>query len=121
MFKVLERVSGAEERFEHQMGRCALCGKEIVWENYCKGDRGAWQLHHIDGNPENDNINNLACVCINEPQNCHLYVAHNGDTKKGALALHKWFRLEGWDEENLGDILQYKKPEEIVVWHIAND
>lgn len=115
------RLDSAESRYYKQGGRCALCGKEIVYNNYQKGERGAWQLHHIDGKPENDSLGNLAGVCINEPQNCHLYIAHGGDNKTGILAPRRWFRLQGWDPMDLDEILNYKEPSNILAWHIAND
>ncbi len=114
-------LESAEARFFKQGGRCSLCGKEIVFENYEKGDRGAWQLHHIDGKKDNNALDNLACVCINEPQNCYLNVVHDGDFNTGTLAPKKWFRLQGWDPMDLSEILNYRTPIDIFAWHIAND
>jgi hypothetical protein len=37
MFEFVERLADAETRFNLQGGRCALCGKEIVFENYETG------------------------------------------------------------------------------------
>lgn len=110
-----------EARFDHQDGRCALCGKEIVFENCDEGDRGSWHAHHIDGDFENNSLRNCTCVCINKPQKCHLYIAHDGSYAHGALAPRKWFRLEGWDDKELDDILECKNPEDIRQWHETND
>lgn len=73
-------------RFETQGRQCADCGKELVWENWDKGDRGAWHAHHIDGNSDNSALENCACLCVNEPENCHLNVGHGGDFRDGELA-----------------------------------
>jgi len=81
-------------RFDKQCGKCALCGKRLVRANYNRGHRGAWNAHHIDGNPRNSVMSNCAAVCINPPENCHLNVAHDGHFRLGALAPHWMFRLE---------------------------
>lgn len=39
------------------------CGKELVWENRGRSGRGAWEAHHIDGNPEHDTHSNCAILC----------------------------------------------------------
>lgn len=101
-------IEDAEDRFTVQGNRCALCGKELVFENSDQGDRGAWHAHHIDGNPENDDIDNCACVCINDP-NCHLNIAHGGEFNNGPLAPHRWFRLDGWTEIELNEIERIKR------------
>jgi hypothetical protein len=85
-----------EERFKRQGGRCALCGKRLVLENYEKGEENAWASHHIDGDSSNNVIDNCAVVCINEPENCHLNSAHTGDFSFGVLAPKSWFHLDGW-------------------------
>jgi len=85
-----------KERFYRQRRRCALCAKIIFFENYQKGDKGAWVAHHIDGNPNNCKFSNCACVCINEPENCHLKIAHGGDFTNGKLAPKSKFHLQGW-------------------------
>lgn len=81
------------ERFDKQNAQCALCDKEIVWLNTKKGEKGAWAAHHIDGDADNNVLSNCACVCINDPQNCHLNIAHSGDFKDGELAPKSAFTL----------------------------
>lgn len=85
-----------KKRFRRQREKCALCAKIIFFENYQKGDKGAWVAHHIDGNPNNCKFSNCACVCINEPENCHLKIAHGGDFNTGKLAPKSKFHLQGW-------------------------
>lgn len=80
-------------RFDKQGEQCASCGKELVWKNRDRGDQGAWHAHHIDGNPDNNDISNCACLCINEPENCHLNVGHLGDSSSGKLAPISRFKL----------------------------
>ncbi|MDD2890227.1 MAG: hypothetical protein PHE49_06270 [bacterium] len=53
---------------------------------------GAWHAHHIDGDNDNNDIGNCACVCINEP-NCHLK-AHGGNFTTGTLLPKSEFTLE---------------------------
>lgn len=81
------------ERFKRQKGRCAWCDKELSLDNYRKADKGGWEAHHIDGNPDNNALGNCAVVCINEPENCHLKVAHGGDFRNGKLAPRDRFQL----------------------------
>ena len=84
----------AKLRFKRQKGKCAVCGKDLVWVNRDKGDRGAWHAHHIDGDKRNTNLSNCACLCINEPKNCHLNVGHSGDFQSGKLAPRSKFKLK---------------------------
>ncbi|MCK4395289.1 MAG: hypothetical protein KAW56_14310 [Candidatus Marinimicrobia bacterium] len=58
-------------RFERQSSRCAPCGKILTKGNFGKGTKGAWEAHHIDGDPDNNNLANYACLCINPPEECH--------------------------------------------------
>lgn len=81
------------ERFDRQGGRCALCGKALVRANFDKGDRGAWHAHHIDGDWQYNALANCAVVCINNPENCHLNVAHGGNFRTGPLAPPRSFVL----------------------------
>lgn len=83
----------AKMRLERQDGKCAVCGKTLVWENWDKGSRGAWHAHHIDGNRRDNTLSNCALLCINAPQNCHLKVGHSGDFNKGKLAPRSKFKL----------------------------
>jgi len=94
--RFLKQIS-VEQLFNNivEKSKCAACGKEIVYSNYEKGDRGAWHAHHIDGNPDNNVLSNCACVCINEPENCHLRYAHGGDYVDGPLAPKSAFNLTG--------------------------
>ena len=32
--------------FDNAGGVCEKCGKQLVYENHCPGERGAWQAHH---------------------------------------------------------------------------
>lgn len=61
--------------------KCECCGKDLVWGNRDKGLKGAWHAHHV--NPVNidpdDSVFNMAILCINEPENCHLNQGHGGD------------------------------------------
>jgi len=65
--------------FDRQKETCAACGKGLVWENYEKGNRGAWAAHHRDGDNTNSDLSNCVCLCVNRPENCHLNVGHVGD------------------------------------------
>ena len=49
--------------FEHYGVKCENCGKE----------RAIFEVHHLDGNHYNDDINNLSVLCIH----CHQAYAHN--------------------------------------------
>lgn len=69
-----------------QRTQCAYCGEDLVYDNRDKeGARGAWHAHHIDGNPRNNSFENCACLCVNDPDNCHLKVGHGGDLENGHL------------------------------------
>lgn len=65
-------------------GACECCGKKIVWGNRDKGEKGAWHAHHIVPKSVrvDDSINNMAMLCINNPENCHLNKGHGGNYKK---------------------------------------
>ncbi len=78
--------SDLQTRWYRQGGVCALCGKRLVGGNRDKGQTGAWHAHHIDGDPTNSTLGNLAIVCINV-ENCHL-AAHHGNTA-GSYVLPK--------------------------------
>lgn len=88
-------LNDVAKRFNAQGGRCAGCGKTLVWANCDKGDRGAWHAHHIDGDPSNSTFGNCACVCINDPQNCHL-ACHSGDFANGAVVGKSKLKVTGW-------------------------
>jgi len=44
----------------HPDGRC---NKELVWENRGREGHGAWEAHHIDGNPEHNTHTNCEILC----------------------------------------------------------
>jgi hypothetical protein len=60
--------------------KCQCCGKELVYENRDIGSRSAWHAHHIRPRSVkvDDSILNIAILCINNPENCHLKCAHGG-------------------------------------------
>ena len=64
-----------EEAFERQDRRCAVCGDPLEWGCYAVDDEGAWEAHHIDGDPTNNIVENCACVCVH----CHFYKCHFGN------------------------------------------
>ena len=39
------------------------CGKELVWKNRGKVDKGGWEAHHLDGDTNNNAIANCAIFC----------------------------------------------------------
>lgn len=80
-------------RLARQDEKCACCEKALVISNRDQGERGAWHAHHIDGDTDNNVLSNCACVCINDPENCHLNIAHNGDFQNGELAPKSVFTL----------------------------
>lgn len=65
-------------------GQCECCQKELVWENRDKGQEGAWHAHHVNPVNKNNNdlISNMAILCINEPENCHLNQGHGGNYRE---------------------------------------
>lgn len=71
-------IRGAWDR---QEGRCASCGKKLVWANRSKKrSQGAWQAHHIRpvSYGGTDGKRNCAILCING-RNCHWNVGHKRD------------------------------------------
>lgn len=83
-----------ERAFYRQNGRCGLCGKQLVLVNYMKGHRGAYNAHHVNGNNEDHRLSNCVCLCINEPDSCHLE-AHCGDFNGDKVLAKTWFVY--WD------------------------
>ena len=79
-----------QEAFDRQGGLCAGCEKRLSRLNFEKGDPGAWHAHHIDGDPANNTVRNCACLCVNPPENCHLW-AHDYDFARGCLAERREF------------------------------
>jgi hypothetical protein len=76
-----------EEAWLRQGGRCAYCGKELVWESTQQGERGAWHPHHrkavVDGGT--DSLGNCVLLCINLPENCHLNIGHAGNYQESPI------------------------------------
>jgi len=65
--------------WNRQDGKCAYCGKTLVFKNRDKEEFGSWQTHHrkpkhIDGT---DTLQNCVIFCSNLP-NCHFNVGHGG-------------------------------------------
>lgn len=73
--------SVVEYAWRRQAGLCAYCGKRLKWGSRDKGAMGAWHAHHR--RPEDyggsNTLRNCVIFCINEPENCHLNVGHDGD------------------------------------------
>lgn len=72
--------------FDRQGGLCGACGKKLCFEAFQTGDWGAWNAHHVDGDPLNNSISNCVCLCINPPEECHLLVGHVGDFNGPSVA-----------------------------------
>ncbi len=81
--------------FDRQDGLCALCGKELVRENYESGAKGAWAAHHINNDPEDNRLSKCACLCINKPDNCHLYAHHDDFTCNTVIPKSEYLYLNG--------------------------
>lgn len=81
------------KRFRKQQGLCALCDKRLCYENLHPDQPGAWQAHHIDGNPDNNTMRNCAAVCIGGVERCHVMLAHGGNTRTGPLAPRRMYIL----------------------------
>lgn len=71
-----ERISIplATQRKVQSTKRCACCG---VLED----QKGTHEIHHIDGDSSNNNIENLTYLCSSKYKNCHLEKGHNGNFK----------------------------------------
>lgn len=72
-----------ERAWKRQGGRCAACGKRLVWDNRERGEWGAWHPHHKlpRGYEGTDYLSNCAILCINPP-NCHLNIGHGGSWER---------------------------------------
>ena len=44
-------------------GVCEGCRKPLVWGNRGRTGEGAWEAHHIDGNPNNNSLTNCRIIC----------------------------------------------------------
>ena len=65
--------------WNRQDGKCAYCGKTLIFRNRDTGEFGAWQTHHrkpkhLGGT---DTLHNCVIFCINPP-NCHFNIGHGG-------------------------------------------
>lgn len=65
--------------WNRQDGKCAYCGKTLIFKNRDLGEFAAWHPHHrkpehIDGT---DTLQNCVILCINPP-NCHFNIGHGG-------------------------------------------
>ena len=67
------------QAYVRQGGRCAGCGKSLVWDHGHRGDgwRGAWEAHHRKPGGS-DLLRNCVLLCSNAP-NCHFSVGHEGN------------------------------------------
>jgi len=75
------------EAWLRQDGRCAYCGKELVFESTQQGERGAWEPHHRKAIKYGGTnyLRNCVLLCINLPENCHLNIGHSGDYKESPI------------------------------------
>lgn len=67
------------EIFTRAHGRCEKCGKQLCYENHFRGERGAWQAHHIVS-PESGGTNvasNGMALCLD----CHVNRTEYGKHK----------------------------------------
>ena len=58
--------------FDNAGGKCEKCGKQIVFENRTKGERGAWNAHHKNhvSSGGSDTASNGKALCID----CHFSI-----------------------------------------------
>ncbi len=56
-------VGGVCECRKTTHGHNYQCAKQLVWENRGRTGQGAWEAHHIDGDPNNDYIANCQIIC----------------------------------------------------------
>src|SRR5438552_676274 len=90
--EILERAFDRQSHFKgSDVSNCGDCGKEIYWGSSQKSQKGAWQAHHVNGDNEDHRLDNCVCLCINEPENCHLK-AHVGDYGCDTVLAKTWFR-----------------------------
>lgn len=82
----------AEQAFNRQGGKCALCGDPISLD--AKGNRqffSCWCAHHIES-PDDDSEGNCACVHCNDLRDCHIE-CHLGSYDSGKRIDRKQLRL----------------------------
>jgi hypothetical protein len=73
------QASNYSNAFKEQSGMCIYCGTtkyRKIYENHCgsipKDETGrTYEIHHIDGNKNNNIIDNLQCVSIQEHYDIH--------------------------------------------------
>ncbi len=73
--------SVVQRAWDRQKGLCAGCGKTLVRGNQDKGQWGAWHAHHRKPRDYGGSalLRNCVLLCINEPENCHLNIGHEGN------------------------------------------
>ena len=75
------------EAWSRQGGRCAHCGKELVFKSTQQMERGAWHPHHrkavADGGT--DFLGNCVLFCINPPEDCHINIGHAGNYQESPI------------------------------------
>lgn len=61
--------STKKQIFANANGKCEKCGKQLVYENHTRGERGAWQAHHrvSVASGGNDTASNGKALCLD----CH--------------------------------------------------
>jgi endogenous inhibitor of DNA gyrase (YacG/DUF329 family) len=76
--KIEEGLGGNYKRYlkETRGDNCALCGQSNVWNNKPL----TLQLDHIDGDSDNNSLDNLRLVC----PNCHTQTETFGNAGKGS-------------------------------------
>jgi hypothetical protein len=66
--------------WRRQRGRCARCGRWLIWAHRDRDDiGGAWQPHHMDlvDGQGGDALANCVILCAGNA-NCHFYTGHGG-------------------------------------------
>lgn len=78
-----------DEAWARQRGRCAACGKPLVYYNRGWGGRGAYQPHHLRPRVYggDDSVDNCVLLCIGV-EDCHLHVGHGGNFRN-YIVLHE--------------------------------
>jgi hypothetical protein len=74
------KIPTALVREVQSRGKCAYCG--VPHERDTVDGRGLHDIHHVDGNSSNNEIENLIYLCSKPYNNCHLIKGHLGNSKK---------------------------------------